>query len=281
MTTGIRSDASGVMGALQIGGADVMQFTNNGSSGSISPFTASVNANAITGVLAPYPKVYRSLAQSGGPSTQTTNTASLWLTVPSGATLGSTNGNPSMLVWLSLWNGATESLGVVNITSGSINLDESLLISTTAIGTGANSAGVVYSSAALTNAAFKIVGMTTVTQVTAGAWASAPTVGSGVGGFAGENLIGLGVGQTWQNVVASRVAGAIYYNTTGRPIIANVAATLTSAVGIAMTINGTLLLQGATLATATIGGTWLIPPGAWYSLSSNGVSGISVWAELR
>ncbi|MBV8047899.1 MAG: hypothetical protein JO171_12130 [Paludibacterium sp.] len=284
MSAGIRSDASGVMGALQVAGADAMQFTNAGSAGSIAPFTASVAANALTGVLSPYSKVYRSLTQSGGVPTQVTNTANLSLTVPNGATLGSASGIPSTLVWLSLWNGSSESLGVVNITNGSINLDESLLVSTTAISSSATSAGVVYSAVALTNVAFKIVGYTTITEATAGAWATAPAVGAGVGGFAGENLIGLGVGQTWQNVTASRAAGTTYYNTTGRPIVVSLMAGSTGFNTAAyLYVNGGAVSMFPYQASYGPSGSAfaVVPPGASYMVSSNVGSCIQYWMELR
>lgn len=87
-------------------------------------------------------------------------------------------------------------------------------------------------------------------------------------------VVPLGVGQTWQDVTASRVVGTTYTNSTGRPIFLY-AVSSASAWGI--TINGTALINGGTYSYQIVAAL-VIPAGATYALSS-GVLG--KWIELR
>ena len=79
----------------------------------------------------------------------------------------------------------------------------------------------------------------------------------------------LGVGQSWQNVTASRASGVTYTNTTGKPILV-----------VVNTYNGTPIVDGVTLrylGLATEGGwSFIVPSGSTYS-----VTGVQSWAELR
>ena len=91
----------------------------------------------------------------------------------------------------------------------------------------------------------------------------------------------LGVGQTWQNVVGSRVLGTTYYNTTGRPITVYVAVYATGAHAMQLTVNGIVLqATGTTTLNASI--TAIIPSGGNYVATDNGTTPIiDKWAELR
>ena len=95
------------------------------------------------------------------------------------------------------------------------------------------------------------------------------------------NTPSLGIGQTWQNVSASRAIGTTYYNTTAKPIFvfcgwsangSNVTTTLT--------VNGVI-------ASTTYMDTYarplccgVIPPGASYVINSGVTTGFT-WSELR
>lgn len=87
----------------------------------------------------------------------------------------------------------------------------------------------------------------------------------------------LGVGQTWQDVTGSRVAGTTYTNSIGRPITVCVTSTGSSAFvfqvnGVAV---GTASYAAGNLNCATI----IVPNGATYSLTAG--SAFSRWMELR
>ena len=85
----------------------------------------------------------------------------------------------------------------------------------------------------------------------------------------------LGVGQTWQNVTASRATGVQYRNDTGRPIQVMINANFNS---------GSFLINGVSIPIYD-GGEWgfvsaIIPSGHTYQANVSGVTIIS-WAELR
>jgi hypothetical protein len=175
-------------------------------------------------------------------------------------------------------------VAVVNLAGGN-NLDETTLISTTAISSSSNSANVVYSTAARTNLAFRVVGYIESTQATAGTWASAPSKVQGAGGQALAAMSSLGFGQTWSSV--SRPTGTTYYNTTSKPIILLVAGSVASAqTGVlSVTINGTTMIvaQGGQSGGSynQIVGDILIPPGASYAITVNAYVTVTNTWELR
>lgn len=85
----------------------------------------------------------------------------------------------------------------------------------------------------------------------------------------------LGIGQSWQNVTASRVTGVQYRNDTGRPIQVMINANFNS---------GSFLINGVSIPIYD-GGEWgfvsaIIPSGHTYQANVSGVTIIS-WAELR
>jgi hypothetical protein len=91
----------------------------------------------------------------------------------------------------------------------------------------------------------------------------------------------LGYGQTWQNVTGSRALGTTYYNTTGKPIVAQILFVPTVAGnGGVMTIGGVSLSQTTQVPlSAGTAGTFVIPAGASYVAS--GSVALSNWVELR
>lgn len=93
-----------------------------------------------------------------------------------------------------------------------------------------------------------------------------------------SGLQALGVGQTWQNVKASRASGVTYTNTTGRPIYVVITATNATS-SLLITIDGAAR-YAATDGTANISLniSAVIPNGSTYSINS---ASISYWSELR
>jgi hypothetical protein len=94
---------------------------------------------------------------------------------------------------------------------------------------------------------------------------------------------GLGSGQSWSDMTASRALSTTYTNSTGKPIFLSITTAISQS-GI-----GTLTVAGNVVATHTFnnmaaGGQWvfttIVPNGATFSLSLTGTS-ISKWWELR
>lgn len=96
----------------------------------------------------------------------------------------------------------------------------------------------------------------------------------------------VGIGQTWQNLTASRVKGTTYTNTTGRPIQVSVNVNLqgTTQSSNSLTVDG-LVVGYQTQNTAGVQSgitsqlTAIVPSGSTYSVSGNGT--ITSWFELR
>jgi hypothetical protein len=135
--------------------------------------TATVAANALTIGASPQYLDFRSATITSG-AISTIYSAPSNLVVPSTATLGTTNAVSSRLAIIEINNSGVAELAVVNQSGGSM-LDETTLISTTAISASANSANVIYSTTARTGVPFKVLGYIDITEATAGTWASGPT----------------------------------------------------------------------------------------------------------
>lgn len=228
---------------------------------------ASVASNALTVTLDPMYLNFRSATLASGAIQNINIPSTLSMTVSSGSTLGTVNGVLSTIVVLAINNGGTIELAVTNL-AGSLNLDETGLISTTAEGGAgaADSVNVIYSTTARSNVPYRVVGFVQLTQATAGTWATAPSKVQGVGGEAFTALGSAGFGQTWQSV--SRTAGTTYYNTTGKQIIYHAEA---SALTIApwttsVNINGFSLVfsSGPNISNARQVASIEIPAGASY-----------------
>lgn len=108
-------------------------------------------------------------------------TSATSITVPDTATLGTANSTAFRLWILGFNSGAAfGGLGVVNCRSGMdiMPLDEGALYSTTAVGTGADSAQTIYTPTGLTNKPFRILGYLEWASGlgTAGTWSAAPDI---------------------------------------------------------------------------------------------------------
>ena len=98
---------------------------------------------------------------------------------------------------------------------------------------------------------------------------------------------GIGVSQTWQNVLGSRSLNTSYTNSTGKPIMVSIFYTssgtsnnLTAIVG-GVTVAGMVFSLGfGTLATGDSFG-FIVPDGTTYQVNSSAAPIINNWAELR
>ena len=246
-------DASGVLGAYP----------------QIYSVTASVASSALTVTLNPCALDFRATPLTSGTVNTRTVGSAISVVVPSTATLGTVSATQSRIVVLAIDNAGTIELAVVNI-SGGTNLDETTLISTTAIAAGSNTATVVYSTTARTSLPFRVVGYVESTQATAGTWATAPSTIQGYGGQALAAMSSLGYGQTFQDVSASRAVGTTYYNTTGKPIFVNYVATAFA--------NVTLMIGGVSVGSITAPVSFVVPPSQSYSITT---TTLQKWTEIR
>ncbi|HEY6022172.1 MAG TPA: hypothetical protein VIY48_20590, partial [Candidatus Paceibacterota bacterium] len=254
----------------------------------IQPVSASIAANALTLTLNQTTLDFRSTTLTDGTVNTRTVSSAIFVVVPSGATLGCSNSSAQYttdrLVLLAIDNAGTVELAVVNLAGGN-NLDETTLISTTAISAAATASNVIYSTTARTNVPFRVVGMVTLpAQTVAGTWATGPSLVQGIGGMASQALSS---GRTWQAVTGSRALGTTYYNMTGRDIEVNVAVTLPiSGSTVSLTVNGVMASRAD---DNTSSGSNVITPltatvpkgGSYIAAVVAGSPTISNWAELR
>lgn len=290
--TAISSDSTGILEIKTGSGAGTTALTIGTSQYvnmpiPIQSITASVATSTLiisTGALF---LNFRSTTLGSGAITTVTGTPAS-LTVPASATLGTVSAVQSRLVVLALNNAGTIELAVVNI-SGGTQLDETNLISTTAISSGSTSASVVYSTTARTSVAYRVIGYIESTQATAGTWATAPSTIQGQGGQALSSMDSLGYSQTWQTVTGSRAFGTTYYNTTGRPIYfhAEAQSSIAGQLNVFVTINGVAVSTDIFYTNAggyRNSGNFIVPPSGSYSVAITGSSGsptLFKWTELR
>ncbi len=84
---------------------------------------------------------------------------------------------------------------------------------------------------------------------------------------------GIGVGQTWQDVTASRSMNVTYTNSTGKPIIVSVSLTSISN-NVWISVN-----SGAFTSRSVLGTSCVVPSGATYLVNTDGTK--QNWWELR
>ena len=244
----------------------------------IQSISASVASNALTISASALTLDFRSTTLANGTVTTVTGTPAN-LVVPASATLGTVNNVQSRLIVIALNNAGTIELAVVNIAGGT-NLDETNLLSTTAISSGSTSSSVVYSTSARTFLAYRVIGSIDSTQTTAGTWAAAPSLIQGAGGNALDAFQSLGYGQTWQSV--TRTSGVTYYNTTGRPIVLFVLFTTGNGGSGNVTVNGVSLgtITGFT-ATSAQSCCVIVPASASYVVTDTVAPTTHTATELR
>jgi len=151
---------------------------------------ASVNANALTVSLKniagndasagdPVYIPFRSATVTSGTPTVRAVTAALSVVAPQGATLGFAGSTSGRLHVYAVDNAGTVTLAVYRAESSAtvVPLDECGVVTTTAIGTGSDSAQVPYSTAGHTNCAVSYLGYIEITPgATPGDWSASPTV---------------------------------------------------------------------------------------------------------
>ncbi len=248
----------------------------------IQPITASVAANALTLTLNPTTLDFRSATRSSGTVNTRTVANAISLVVPQFADLGTIGAQSARLAVIALDVAGTVELAVANL-SGAPMLNETQLISTTAISTYAQANSIIYSTDARTNVPYRVVGFIEITQQGAGVWNTAPSTIQGAGGQALAAMSSIGFWQTSQNVMASRELNTTYYNMTGKPIFLQISVHSSANVGCRLHIDGAASFFGHT--TTTGGGAYysavygIIPPGGSYRCESTAV--LQAWYELR
>jgi hypothetical protein len=238
---------------------------------------ATVAANALTATLQPTPITFRSSSLGSGSITNLMVTTALSLTVASGATLGTTNGTAANLFLAAINVSGTVEYAIINLTGIGSFASEGIA-STTALSASSNAGGVWYSTTARTNVPYKLVGIITSTQATAGTWATAPSAVQGYGiGQQGQTVVTQQVflpppSSVWSN--PARTSGTNYTNTSAyyKPVYVNLNATTGS----------TVVVGGVTIHNNTNGQfisvAFLVPPNVVYTVTA--ASGINSWAEL-
>ena len=100
-------------------------------------------------------------------------------------------------------------------------------------------------------------------------------------GFDSEGSKGLGNGQTWQNVMASRADSVTYTNTTGRPILVSIGCPIAGyAIHWYAYVGGVEVMHSYTYASSSsTNAIFVVPDGGTYSTA--GLNAIWTWAELR
>ena len=145
------------------------------SSTQIQTVAASVASNNLTVTINPTKLDFRSTTLTSGVPTTVTIASAITLTVPNGATLGTSNNTKARLPILCINNAGTGEVAVGNVAGGA-NFDGSGVITTTTISISADSATVLYSTTGRTDVAYKLMGYVDITQTSAGVWAADPTL---------------------------------------------------------------------------------------------------------
>ena len=150
----------------------------------IYTISASVAGNALTANFAGGALSFRSSSLTNGAVTSLTVSSSS-ITVPSGATLGTSNATQANLAVIIAYNGGSPVACIANM-NGGLNLDESNLISPTTISGSSNASNVIYSASSVSaGSPYRVVGYVTITETAAGTWATAPTEVQGTGELSG------------------------------------------------------------------------------------------------
>jgi len=89
---------------------------------------------------------------------------------------------------------------------------------------------------------------------------------------------GIGSGQSWQDVKATRTSNVVYTNSTGKPIQVNISASTTT--------NQNVRVNNVVIGYTTKEGintpwNFIVPNGHTYKFSDNSGTTIAYWSELR
>lgn len=243
----------------------------------IQGISAAVGSNALTISAGVLTLDFRSATLGAGTITRVSGDPAD-LVISSGSTLGTVSGVASRIAVVAMNNAGTIELAATNI-AGGVSLDEAGLISTTAEGGagGADTAGVVYSTTARTNLAYRVLGYIESTQATAGTWATAPSTIQGAGG---QSVVGLAA--TERAWTAPGKAKSTTYTNTGR-YDREVSVSGTGGVAVlalVVTQNGVSVTVSQAQpdgASGIVNVYGTVPPGATYEVTFAGT--ITSWAE--
>ena len=101
------------------------------------------------------------------------------------------------------------------------------------------------------------------------------------GGIAAAAVAALGVGQSWQDLTATRRTGTSYQNTTAKPIMVSITDNLGGNPDIQVSADGsTWVTIGLVGANSEHSFSFIVPPGHYYRVNTT-VFQVSIWSELR
>lgn len=96
-----------------------------------------------------------------------------------------------------------------------------------------------------------------------------------------QTTSGLGGGQTWSVVTASRAKGTTYTNSTGRPILCTViCGAAANRPGCYVYIDGSIVMGNISIYHYSECVTFVVPRGSTYRVDGGGGLVINSWAEL-
>lgn len=172
---------------------DPVNTTVSNSSNQIQNISVSVGSNALNVSYAGGYLDFRSSSLTSGIPYINIPIGYTLITIPSGATLGTSNGISARLIVLVAYNNNSPVLCITNL-AGGLQLDETNLISPTTISSGSTVNNIIYSASTVSaNSPYRIVGFIDITETTAGTWATAPTLVQGTGGIASTVIITSGI----------------------------------------------------------------------------------------
>lgn len=239
--------------------------------GAMPNFTASTTAALISASLGVGKVDFRNAVLATGTPIEYNVTTALTLAMTDIAgSLGATTAVATSLIYAIVYGAGAPQLAVANL-SGGLQMDETNLITTTAIGAGSTAANVWYSTSAIsTSSQYRIIGRVDATWTSGTGW-SDPTLVQPIG--AGEAMAGLsslGYGQQWKSIT-NLVAGTKYYNG-AKPKDINIQANLPTGGYMQFTVNGVAGIaytSNANTATTALSATVTIPANAIYSYEGN------------
>lgn len=193
---------------------------------------------------------------------------------------------------LPLTTGVTGTLLVSNGGTGTTSITANALVkgNGTSAFTAATAAEIVSAIGATavtnaTNATNATTAATVSTTVASGATGTTQSNGDNSTKMATTAYVqnmGLGWGQTWQDVTSSRSGGTTYTNSTGKPIMVNISIPSTGSAGnFTLTVGGVIVgifnnANGSQQGTVSA----IVPSGTTYLVTISG-GAIYKWAELR
>lgn len=224
---------------------------NTGLSASASANALTINLTTATGGTpsgaSPVSALFRSTVATTGTAVPASVTAALSLTIPSGATLGTSSAGVPFRIWIFLaYNGGIPELVVATCSNKTTVFGcaswEHTLKTTTVLNASSTAAGTPYAPTAVTLDAIRIIGFCDFSSglTTAGAWASACT---------GLQLFGPGIkkpGDSVQTVYSTATTGIITPGST--PNLVKVVATVVANLG-----NGGAIANGVVSRSGGIG----------------------------